>query len=100
MLTAMAAEATLERYFRLAIRRAGGRCIKIVSDAGVPDRLVLLPGGQLHLVELKAPGETLRPIQRVFRAEAARCDVQVHVIDSAEACASFLANYTETEVPS
>lgn len=31
--------------------------------AGVPDRIILLPGGTMAFVELKAPGKKERPLQ-------------------------------------
>ena len=42
-----------------------GMALKFVSPGcvGVPDRIVLLPGGKLGFVELKALGEKPRPIQ-------------------------------------
>lgn len=41
------------------IKNLGGKCWKFVSPGmvGVPDRIVLMPGGQLWFVELKAPGK-------------------------------------------
>lgn len=63
------------------VKTLGGMCIKVAPImAGVPDRLVLLPGGRMFLVELKAKGRTLRPIQRVFHARAAKIGVEVVVL--------------------
>ncbi|BAE74433.1 hypothetical phage protein [Sodalis glossinidius str. 'morsitans'] len=36
----------------------------IAEQAGVPDRLVVLPGGRVLFVECKAPGQKARPSQR------------------------------------
>lgn len=38
-----------------AVRSAGGLCIKLPANLyrGIPDRLVLLPGGRVYFVELK-----------------------------------------------
>ena len=60
-------EKELEEKFRDAVWRAGGRAFKFVSpgNAGVPDRLVVLPGGKAGFVELKAPGKRLRPDQEL-----------------------------------
>lgn len=43
----------------------GGLAPKFTSPGfdGVPDRLILLPGGKVAFIELKAPGKTLRPLQ-------------------------------------
>lgn len=62
-------ESALERKFREAVERAGGKAAKWVSPGnnGVPDRIVILPFGRVIFVELKAPGKPLRPLQRKWR---------------------------------
>lgn len=62
-------ESQLERKFRQAVERIGGRAPKWVSPGnnGVPDRIVILPGERTVYVELKAPGEPLAPLQRKWR---------------------------------
>lgn len=68
----MISENILERRLTREIRALGALCIKLTSPGfvGVPDRLVLLPGGVCVFVELKAPGKTERPrqvyVQRVL----------------------------------
>ena len=58
-------EKVLERKLVRAVRNSGGLALKFVSPgmAGVPDRLLLFPGGRMAFCELKAPGEKLRPLQ-------------------------------------
>ena len=56
----------VEQYFVNRVRKAGGRAykLKFLSVAGAPDRLVFLPNGRMHLVELKRPkGGRLEPRQ-------------------------------------
>lgn len=50
-------EREIEHKFRRLIIRHGGLCLKWVCPGwtGVPDRLVLLPGGRIIFVELKRP---------------------------------------------
>jgi hypothetical protein len=52
-----ALEKEIEKKLRKAVEAAGGKCVKWVSPgwAGVPDRLVLLPGGLIVFVETKRP---------------------------------------------
>lgn len=51
-------EAVLERKLKKRIEEKGGLCLKWVSPGytGVPDRIVLLPGGRICFVEGKRPG--------------------------------------------
>jgi hypothetical protein len=51
---------------------------------GMPDRLVLLPGGKCGFVEVKAPGKKPRALQRV-RIEMLRVwGFKVYVLDAKE----------------
>jgi len=58
-------ESSIERRFVTGVKRAGGLALKFVSPghSGVPDRLVLLPGGRIVFVELKTEKGTLSPLQ-------------------------------------
>lgn len=48
-------ESKLEQKLKKQVELRGGKCIKLnpVADRGIPDRLVLLPGGRAFFVELK-----------------------------------------------
>lgn len=52
-------EKELEKKFREAVKKAGGRAYKFTSagNAGVPDRIAILPGGRIGFVELKQQGK-------------------------------------------
>lgn len=58
-------ESAIETRLRKAVERAGGRCLKWVSPGhtGVPDRIILMPGGRVYFAETKAPGEKERARQ-------------------------------------
>ena len=58
-------EKTVDSKLVKAVKSMGGLAPKFISPGldGVPDRLVLLPGGKMAFIELKAPGENLRPLQ-------------------------------------
>ena len=58
-------ENDVEKYLIRQVKAIDGLCWKWVSPGrrGVPDRIVMLPGGGVYFVELKAPGKTERPDQ-------------------------------------
>lgn len=50
-------EREVEAHLRKEVERRGGRCVKFVpdQDPGMPDRIVMFPGGVLVWVETKKP---------------------------------------------
>ena len=85
-----------EREIELKLRRAtadrGGLCLKFTpgSWAGAPDRLVLLPGGVMGFVEVKAPGQRPRPLQVRRHTQLAELGYVVLVLDDPERVDSTL----------
>lgn len=53
----MVREQSIEAYLRDRVRGAGGLCVKLnpASYVGIPDRLVVMPGGRVLFVEVKKP---------------------------------------------
>ena len=76
-------EKQIEQKLVRAVRAMGGLCPKLVSPGmdGMPDRLVLLPGGRMAFAELKAPGRKPRPLQLRRMAQLSRLGFRVYVID-------------------
>lgn len=76
-------EKIIEKELVRAVKDKGGIAPKFTSPGfdGMPDRLVLLPGGRMGFVELKAPGKKPSALQlarhRLFR----RLGFKVYVID-------------------
>ena len=58
-------EKDVERKLKKRVESMGCKCLKFESPGftGVPDRLILLPGGRVAFAELKAPGKKERPRQ-------------------------------------
>lgn len=79
-------EATIERKLVSAAKLRGGICPKFVSPGfdGVPDRIVLLPGGKIGFVEVKALGKKPRPLQTARHKTLMKLGFRVFVIDSPE----------------
>lgn len=79
-------EKNIESKLAAEVRRRGELAPKFVSPGldGVPDRLILLPGGRAAFAELKAPGKTLRPLQAVRKRQLEALGFRVFVIDSTE----------------
>lgn len=78
-------ESAVERVFAKRVMDLGGRSFKLAPiHAGNPDRVVLLPGGVVRFVELKADGETLHAAQVLWHKRAAELGIFVHVVTGAE----------------
>ena len=79
-------EKSIESKLAAEVRKHGGLAPKFVSPGldGVPDRLILLPGGKAAFAELKAPGKTLRPLQAVRKRQLEKLGFRVFVIDNTE----------------
>ena len=77
-------EVTIEQYLIHRAKQLGGLAPKWVSPGttGVPDRLVLLPGGQISFIELKAPGKHLEPMQTYWAKKLADLGFYVGLADS------------------
>ena len=66
--------------------------MKFVSPgmAGVPDRIVILPGGVLWFVELKAPHKKPRALQRFVMRRLRKLGCQVVTIDNKKTVKAFV----------
>jgi len=55
-------EKSIENVLRKAVEDEGGVCLKWVCPGhrGVPDRMILFPGGIIAFVELKRPGAKVK----------------------------------------
>ncbi len=79
-------ERQIEKKLADAVRGAGGICPKLVSPGfdGMPDRMILLPGGKIGFVEAKAPGQKPRPLQTRRHAQLTALGFKVCVLDGTE----------------
>lgn len=79
-------EKQIEHALALMVKARGGIAPKFVSPsfAGMPDRLVLLPGGVFAFAELKAPGMKPRALQLARHRLLKDLGFKVYVIDGIE----------------
>ena len=77
-------ESSIERALVNAVKIKGGKCYKLTGYVGIPDRLVLLPGGIVKFVETKRPGEEPRESQLASHAELRRLGFEVWTLANKE----------------
>ena len=94
-------EKELERKLRYYVETGlGGRCMKWVSpgNRGVPDRIVLLPGGRVAFVEMKRPGGRTDPLQEYWHNQLRSLGYPVYVIYTPEDLSRVLQALAELEL--
>ncbi len=90
-------ERDIEHKLVMETVRRRGVALKFVSPGciGVPDRIVMLPGGRMGFVELKAPGKKPRPIQTRRIQQMRKMGFKVFVVDDMEQIGSVLDEIEE-----
>ncbi len=85
-------EKTIERRFVDGVKSVGGWAPKFTSPGtdGMPDRIMLMPGGRIAFVEVKAPGKKPRPLQLTRHAALRRLGFKVFVLDSMDGIKSII----------
>ncbi|WP_028125410.1 VRR-NUC domain-containing protein [Eremococcus coleocola] len=79
-------EIEIEQKLVKAVADRMGWCLKWTSQSltGIPDRIVLLPGGKIAFVEVKAPGEKPRKLQIRRMNQLQALGFNCYVLDKAE----------------
>ncbi len=79
-------EKTLEQKLVKAVKMSGGLCPKFVSPGldGVPDRIILLPGGHIGFAEIKTTGMKPRPVQMRRKRQLEALGFPVFILDRPE----------------
>jgi len=85
-------EKQIEAKLTQAAKMLGGIAPKFVSPGydGMPDRIVLLPGGRMAFVEVKVYGKVPRPIQEARHRMLRRLGFKVYVLDRPEQIGGIL----------
>lgn len=84
-------ERDIEKVLVDEVRKAGGRAYKFTSPGndGVPDRIVLIPDGQIIFVELKTEVGRLTRLQRIQCERIKSLGQKVRVLHGLNEVADF-----------
>lgn len=79
-------EKLIEQKLRDIARQRGGLALKFTNPGfdGVPDRLLLFPGGRAAFAEIKTTGRKPRPLQISRKRQLESLGFKVFVIDRPE----------------
>ncbi|MCH4013832.1 MAG: VRR-NUC domain-containing protein [Solobacterium sp.] len=90
-------EKEVEQQLVAAVKAEGGWCPKFISPGtnGMPDRIVLMPGGRIAFVEVKAPGQKPRKLQIRRHVRLRHLGFLVFVLDDPAEIPGILAAITE-----
>lgn len=85
-------EKLIEKKLREEVKSLGGIALKLYSayHTGLPDRLILMPGGRASFAEIKTTGKKPTMLQEKAIAELRALGFEAEVIDSQEALNNFL----------
>lgn len=85
-------EKDIEHRLKAGVETLGGMCLKWVSPGctGVPDRVVILPGGRVIFVELKKPGGRLSERQKLMTQKLKDLGTDVRHLWNVEQVQEFL----------
>ncbi|WP_172973969.1 VRR-NUC domain-containing protein [Fundicoccus ignavus] len=93
-------EHKIEAQLVKTVKAQGGLCLKLNSTSmiGLPDRLILLSGGKFAFVEVKSPGEKLRPIQVKRMNDLQQLGFRYYVLDNLEQIDTIIEEVTASEI--
>ena len=91
-------EKAIEQKLRNAVKAVGGLCPKFVSPGfdGMPDRIVLLPGGKVGFVEVKRSGCKPTLLQESRHGLLRRLGFAVFVLDDVEQIGGIIREIQST----
>jgi streptogramin lyase len=89
-------ESALEEKLRKKVKGLGGWAVKlgVTYLTGIPDRLVLMPGGRIWFVEMKSEKGRLSPKQKWWKAKLTELGFEVWTVSDNEQLANFINRIT------
>lgn len=93
-------ESVIEAKLVRLVKDRGGLCYKFVSpgNTGVPDRIVITPGGRVIFVELKTEEGRLSAVQKLQLAELKKRGADVRVLYGLDQVKEFVREAMPNEV--
>lgn len=93
-------ESEIEKILVQNVKHIGGRAYKFVSPGndGVPDRLVLLPGGRAIFAELKTETGKLSDLQRMQIKRLRNLDQEAIVLRGIDGVSQFFFDYGYSDI--
>ena len=94
-------EKDIESFLTAQVKRLGGICFKFTSPgcAGVPDRIVLLPGGLVCFLEIKRPKQKARPLQEYWLKEIQKRGFLARSVSTRAEIIEVLNDLQTTQLP-
>lgn len=85
-------ESTIEARLVREVKKLGGLCYKFTSPGspGVPDRIIILPGGRVVFAELKTEVGRLAKIQKWQIEELEKRGAEIRVLKGMDQVLAFL----------
>ena len=92
-------EKDIEGYVKKEIEKNGGRVLKWVCPGydGVPDRIVLMPGGRIWFVEFKTDAGRPTPLQIWWQKELKRLGFNAFIVRGLSAAKTFVEMVRRSE---
>lgn len=89
-----ASEKVLEAELRERCKALGWMCIKLTSQyqRGLPDRLILMPGGRVCFAEVKTTGKKPTALQGVTHERLRALGYRVEVVDTTESLDNLIVD--------
>ena len=93
-------EKVVEKHLKRKVEALGGRCYKFTSPSarGVADRIVMMPDGSTHLIELKTQGGRMSALQLVFQQEMQRLNQTYVVLWSTEDIDAYFEKWLKCNI--
>lgn len=93
-------ESSIEKCLRELLHQGGALCLKFISpgNPGVPDRIVVAPGGRVLFVELKSKTGRLSKVQKWQIERLRKIGAQVRVLTGMGQVKDFVKEVFDDEI--